>query len=242
MTYSAEILADSPRFYLRLGETSGTVAEDASPNNIDGEYQGAPVSTTGLITADSDFAMNADGVDDLVLVMDSLDVTNYTIEAWISPNDVTDRTIIMRTDADPTNDFSHELFLTATGVLEHRSYDGGVKSATGTTVLTPGKTYHCVGVCESGNRLLVYLNGALEAAGPGGSFGTPWAGGDRWFIGRGHAGTGYFDGVVDEGAVYPSALSPQRIVAHYVAGLQEGGGGGIQSLYRSHGRHCSHRS
>jgi hypothetical protein len=40
-SYSTDVLASSPLTYLRLGEAPGaTVAEDASPNNRDGQYVG----------------------------------------------------------------------------------------------------------------------------------------------------------------------------------------------------------
>ena len=38
--YADDVLADNPLTYLRLGETTGTVAQDASPNDRDGTYAG----------------------------------------------------------------------------------------------------------------------------------------------------------------------------------------------------------
>jgi hypothetical protein len=42
MSYQGEVLVDSPVGYWRLGETSGTIANDETANNLDGTYVNAP--------------------------------------------------------------------------------------------------------------------------------------------------------------------------------------------------------
>ncbi len=54
--YSEEVLADSPMLYWRLGETSGSTAEDSSTNNRDGTYDGPTLGVTGLLVGDADKA------------------------------------------------------------------------------------------------------------------------------------------------------------------------------------------
>ena len=50
--YSAEVLADNPIAYYRLSETSGTSANDSSPNNNIGTYVGTPtLGVGGAVTA-----------------------------------------------------------------------------------------------------------------------------------------------------------------------------------------------
>ena len=53
MSYSAEVLADSPLGYWRLGETSGTTLSDSSGNTRHGAYYGAPyLGRDSLLTSD----------------------------------------------------------------------------------------------------------------------------------------------------------------------------------------------
>lgn len=57
-TYSAEVLTSTPLVYLRLGESSGTVATDSSGNSRTGTYYNTPtLGVTGLLTNDADLAM-----------------------------------------------------------------------------------------------------------------------------------------------------------------------------------------
>ncbi|MEI6342115.1 MAG: LamG-like jellyroll fold domain-containing protein [Verrucomicrobiota bacterium] len=100
-----------------------------------------------------------------------------------------------------------------------------------------GQTYHVVAVLDgdktgtTGNAIL-YVNGSEvgRAAGVGQIYNHT---GDIQ-IGRGNALThvgdngdfGFFDGFLDEYAIYNTALTAQRVAAHYQAGLGGGGSGG----------------
>lgn len=65
--YRGAVLAASPSHYLRLGETSGTVAEDQTANNRDGTYAGTfTLNQTGALTGDSDPAVDLDGTTGLI--------------------------------------------------------------------------------------------------------------------------------------------------------------------------------
>ena len=59
-TYAAEVLADSPIVYYRMGsDDSGTHGVDRSPNGHDGVYVGSPtLAHAGLLTGDSDTAVD----------------------------------------------------------------------------------------------------------------------------------------------------------------------------------------
>src|SRR5258708_22567859 len=55
--YSNIILGDSPMVYLRLNETSGTVAYDSSGNGYHATVSGATLSQAGSLIGDSDTSM-----------------------------------------------------------------------------------------------------------------------------------------------------------------------------------------
>jgi|GEM_PF-3190123 len=103
--------------------------------------------------------------------------------------------------------------------------------------VTVGQTYHVVAVLDgdktgtTGNAIL-YVNGSEVSRAPG--VGQIYNHTGDIQIGRGNALThtgdngnfGFFDGFLDEYAVYNTALSAQRVAAHYQAGLGGGGSGG----------------
>jgi autotransporter-associated beta strand protein len=59
--YQAEVLADNPFLYYRLGEASGTVADDLSANMFDGTYVGSPTLGVPGLGTPSDTAVTFDG-------------------------------------------------------------------------------------------------------------------------------------------------------------------------------------
>ena len=118
--YEDLILADNPHFYLRLNETSGTTAFDASPNSLDGSYHqfggdqpvllgaaGIPGGGAGNTAAEFTGPTRISQV----YVADPANPTAYTIEAWFraDPGATTSRGILTRTAGDPFTTWSHQL-------------------------------------------------------------------------------------------------------------------------------------
>jgi hypothetical protein len=219
MTYATEVLADSPRWYLRLGESSGTVAEDATANNVDGAYVGSPtLAQTGLVSGDTSVLF--DGVDDFVRVMDATDPTAYTLEAIVKPSAVIgNRALLWRTDAGEAGSVSHFIGI-HTGVFVHYTFDGTTKSVFGTTPVVADTVYHIAATAANGGAGRLYVNGVEEGT-PLAGLSTLWTGGDRYVIGKQTtvmaATVAWWKGPIDEVAIYTSALSAVRIAAHVTA-------------------------
>jgi hypothetical protein len=107
-------------------------------------------------------------------------------------------------------------------VFEHYTFDGGLRSVAGTTMVQPDVWYHVVGIAENGGLAKLFVNGQQE--GGTAPIGGLWTGGDQWRIASpsGH-GMNWFAGAIDEVAIYDHALAPDQIRAHYFAGLPEPG-------------------
>jgi hypothetical protein len=222
VTYSAEVLADSPRWYLRLGESSGTVAEDATANNLDGTYIGSPtLAQTGLVADDTSVLF--DSVDDYVRVLDATHPTAYTLEAIVKPSTTANQAILWRTDTGEGSSLSHYIGI-KTGVFFHYTYDGANNTVTGTTPVVGGTVYHVAATAVNGGAGKLFVNG-IEEGTPLAGLGTLWTGGNRYVIGKSSPISGppgnpdWFEGVIDEVALYTSALSSARIAAHFTAFL-----------------------
>ena len=148
------------------------------------------------------------------LISTSRGTASYSIEAWVNLDTV---------DAGFRRILDHDdlrkgwiLIAETTGGFQFYRDAGGVEElAEFTPSPMTGATYHVVGTYD-GTDLLLYVNGVLR----GGSSTTASVAATSLGVRRGWGlGTaGYTDGRLDELAVYATALSPERILAHYNAG------------------------
>src|ERR1041384_3450444 len=86
MSYESEVLADSPRLYLRLGEKEGTTATDASGKVHNGTYKNSPtLGISGAVSGDT--AIKCDGSKKhFVEVADHADLDlgdTFSLEGWV---------------------------------------------------------------------------------------------------------------------------------------------------------------
>lgn len=226
MTYSAEVLTDTPLVYWRLGDASGTTMTDSSGNSRDGTYVNTPtLGATGLISGDSDKGVGFDGANDYAHIADAawMDVTAITVEALIKPATTGLMSIIDRDNG--TTERMFQFRKNASDKLEAivwRTSDGPFFLA-GATTLTAGGTYHCAMKYDGATstwKLLV--NGVVDASTAlAGSLKT---GAYNVVVGASSSGgtlggTALFNGTIDEVAYYGAALSDARLAAHSAAAI-----------------------
>lgn len=221
MTYSAEVLADSPLGYWRLGETSGTTAADSSGNGHAGTIVGTPtLGVAGLLSGDSDKALgltaNAGNYVSIASASFLDSQPGITYEAWVNITSAPDSTnndgIIARYGSVPRQ---AKLYRDGNSLLRFTVRIGGVdKTVVGSTTMSG--TCHVVGTYD-GSSVKVYLNGALDGSL---SFtGTVDSTTIALELGRMGSNAQVFGGTLDEAAVYGYALSDTRVAAHYNAGV-----------------------
>jgi hypothetical protein len=218
-TYKATVLADRPLSYWRLDETSGTIAGDQTVANP-GTYVSPALGSPGLIASEpTNSAVGFNGTSSDVRIGQSgaLNFTTaLTLEAWISPTTLppagSARSILSKPG-------SYALQLNGSA-LAFTVVEFGVRN----TVSAPqgsvaaGGVYHVVGTYDGVNERL-YVNGVQLAV-------VPLAGSPEQTLGGMHIGSWdgsseFCAGTIDEAAVYPAVLSPERIVAHFnVAGAR----------------------
>ena len=223
--YVSTVLADNPRGYWRLGESTGTTAIDTADaaglpqgGAQNGTYSGG--YTLGASGAGAgDTAAMFDGANGQVTIADTTHPTAYTIEAWVNPASIRAQNIFVRTAADPTTTWSHQIRMTADGKFEAYTYTGGARSVIGTTVALPGQWYHVVATATGGGDMKLYVDGAEE--GTSVTLGALWTGGNQYRIGssagKDAQAMAFFDGTIDEAALYLTALDAGRIADHYNA-------------------------
>lgn len=223
MTYSSEVLADSPIAYYRLGESSGTTAVDSSGNGRDGTYVNTPtLGTTGLLVGDSDTAITLASASSESVTCWSDDgaldgsLTTFTAEAWINPTTVSGTPMIINRDGSTNRQFQFRL---NAGKVEFIRINGagnsGTVTAASATTLSTGVTYH-VAVVYNGTDIRIYIDGSLDGTPPAATGVLVPVTRDVEIGAR--TGALFFNGIIDEVALYDTALSSTRIAAHYTAG------------------------
>lgn len=221
--YRSTILADSPVAYYRLGESSGTTASDET-GNYDATYANSPtLGEAGAISGDSNTSvLLASASQQYAEIDSSLSITAYpfTIEAWVKTTATADSTVgafVVST----TNNQMFALRVDASGYAYNYARNTSGVLAESTTAVNDGYWHHIVAVFAASNDRTIYVDGVAEDT-HAANVTLPAI--NRFSIGRmGDSSPGsYFNGTVDEVAVYDTALSASTILAHYNAGT--GGG------------------
>ena len=161
--YAALIAGMSPVAHWRLGETSGTLADDAVGTN-DGAYQGGvALNATGLLVGDTNRAANFDGTDDEVRVPNATALNptaQITVAAWIRPDSWGggNRRILQKHTADQ----QYMLRLTNGGTrLQFRIF--GMTAPFTDNLPTLGQTHFIVGTYD-GSFVKLYVDNVLVSS------------------------------------------------------------------------------
>jgi Concanavalin A-like lectin/glucanases superfamily len=244
--FANEVRADGPVGYWRFGESLGQPTTDSSPNGNHGTYNGG--ITLGLPGFQGgDTAALFDGATGIVKVTNTpgLNPPSITMEAkvrWDGPTGVQQRIVEKESFAGTTQ---YGLSVQPTGhvFVELRCPTAANAfnsvAATSSKPVAPATETHIVATYD-GQEVRIYLDGQLDSvtvppnAGPidtskAGQTGTELelAIGDRmaFYSDPAHfqaGGTRTFKGLIDELALYSTALSAGRVQAHYQSQFAEG--------------------
>ena len=217
--YEVEVRADNPKIWFRLGDPAGTTTVVDTIRGARGSLLSGTLGTDGLVTEDTDTALStaplagqgvhvsdagarlpagsAYTIEMLVMFRAVVAATRHTV---FSLNTVTDNTPLV------------EIYISEADGKLYANNNGSV--STGVTVAT-GTVYHLALVNEVGGQF--YVNGTGYATGGGfvANMSGPYRIGGR--IGELLGASP--DGVIDDFAIYESALSGPRIAAHAEAAL-----------------------
>ena len=219
--YSSTILADSPAAYWRLGESSGTSAADATSHGNTGTYTGGfTLGQPGALFGDADTAVKLDGISGYVSVANSatLQTNQVSIELWIKKVTETPWGAYVSKNiayGGKTGSSWFQLLNYGTsGRLQFRvTGDDNPSSLQSAATLTLNTWYYVVASYD-GTTAKLYVNGSLDSTLA--ITATPTQTTDPLNIGR-RADGYYNNAVLDEVAIYSSALTATQVGSHWTA-------------------------
>lgn len=226
MTYTAEVLADSPVAYWRLGESSGTTATDEMSGTSNGTYTNTP--TLGAASLISNDTANT-AVTFAAASSESVEVPdNATISACTGSGACTwefwTRLVSNATGTwiGKFNNLQISHSAGTYGPIHVHDYSGGQGAHSSTGFVDTTTAHHVVVTKDGSGNWGIWIDGVDVTVTDTTENLTD--NGSSVYIGRGDD-SGHIDAVMDEVACYSSVLSGTRIVAHYNAAFSSGGGG-----------------
>ena len=207
--YADKVLADGAVAYWRLDEASGTTA-NSLVGTYPGTISGGVTLNQGGALSDGNMAMLFDGTTGRVLTASTLLVpATSTVECFIKTTDVGIAQPIVSFRGGPGANPGQWVLWTQSGGLSVYCDDGG--HANSASSVADGMFHHCVWV-SNGSTTWLYVDGVVKL-GPVAQ--THAARTDKvaigWDLFQGYGPLA----VIDEVAIYPTALTPQQIAAHY---------------------------
>ena len=239
--YPSAVSALAPVAYYRLGNTNAVPGELSATNSgtlgvaFNGKYQSMSDSrgTPGAVAGDTSVSIDATAGQEIIVPNSPGYNPNgaFTVEFWANPADTANAkeaaviSMVNGQNLANANDRSgwsvQKLADQWQFVLGYDHSDG--TTFYGTTLSAPagsvvvGSWQHVVAVYSPGNVSL-YINGALAATDTPAFPMLPNTLAPLLMGNRGYGGWNYV-GLLDEVAIYPTALSAGEINAHYTAGI-----------------------
>ncbi len=220
--YGAEVFNAQPDLFWRLGETTGTTAADSGPSGNPGNYSGGLTKgQPGALPALADTATSFGGSNGLVSSQSTFASPGpYSTEIWFKTTTQRGGSLISFGNAQTGKSSNHDrkVYMKDNGTLTFGAYPGYVATVDTPLAYNDGKWHHVI-ASQGAAGMRLYVDGALTGqnteAGAQNYTGYWRVGGDSSWPG---ASSAYFNGVLDEAAVYGYALSPTAVARHYQLG------------------------
>jgi hypothetical protein len=212
--YSGSVLGTSGLVsYWRLGETSGTAASDSRGSN-NGTYTGGfTLNQGGALTGDSNPSVAVNGSTGYVNVPNASNLSPssaLSVEAWVYP---TVGTSTQRW-VSKFNQYTLRLMSTQKAQLE-LGIGAGFPSVTDSSNLSLNTWHHVVGTYD-GATMKLYVDGSQKASAA--QTGAVTQSSNALTLSSLSGSSEFFNGRLDEVAIYNRALSATEVQTHYTAG------------------------
>lgn len=234
---SGQILADSPRVYYRMNETSGVSAYDSSGHNLTASYSTTAVGSdsfaypaTGpiLVASEPDYSAF---IPDNTATTSTLAITIPDSGSYTEPTSAMTAEAVVQPDTyggSTTNGIHYVMFAGDTSTSPNGAWSMGINNgmpyarvsntgSTGVTVssntIVPANRMTHLAFTYDGTTIKLYVNGGLSnsasASGTVHGYTT-----DGIQIGTDNHGGKHFGGYISNAAIYNTALTASQITTH----------------------------
>ncbi|MGY1750350.1 PKD domain-containing protein, partial [Modestobacter sp. SYSU DS0511] len=221
--YARTVRNDGATNYWRLGERSGSTAYDQGLAGLDlSTGSGVTRGRSGALTGDTDtayqFSGNFTGLASTQTAVPGPDT--FTIETFVRTTTTSGGKLVgfgsSRTMATSSN-YDRHLYLDRSGHLYFGVYPGAERTLRSTSRVNDGQ-WHQVVATLSSQGMALYVDGELVGSRADTTSAQAYSG--YWRLGGdstwGGNGT-WFNGQLDEVAIYPTALTAEQVAAHHTA-------------------------
>ncbi len=226
--YPAGVMADAPSHYWRLGQAAGaaTSPDQASARSltllsaVTGGVGGALNGSTDTAAA---FAGSLSGR--AATSVAEPGPQTFSLELWFSTTSASGGKLFGfgNSSTGTSSSYDRHLYLDNAGHLTFGVYNGAARTVTTERTYNDGAWHHVVATL-SATGMVLYVDGVQSVgsaqATSAQAFDGYWRlGGDALGSWPNSGSSDNFAGTLDEVAVYPTALSAARVLAHYTAGI-----------------------
>ena len=223
--YVDDVLALDPSYYWRLGESGGSKAIDWAGWSDANVGAGVTRGAAGAILGDADTATVFNGSPESIAVspMSEQPSDTFTVETWINTTSTSGGKILGFGNNPTGNSGSYDrhVYMDNSGRIWFGVYPGGVRTVNSSASFNDGQWHHVVASLGS-NGMRLYVDGRRVGARTDVTSGQAYAG--YWRIGGDNLGgwpsrpaNDYFQGAIDDVAVYPTVLAQTTVLDHYTA-------------------------
>ncbi|UQX89356.1 PKD domain-containing protein [Jatrophihabitans telluris] len=218
--YGKAVYSDSPDIYYRMDDAAGTPAQDVSGNNNNGTYYGNETyGVTSPVTGAGGKAVTFPGTDSSNLASGLIsDPKSYTEELWFKTT-TTNGGKLIGFGASPTGNsggYDRHVYMDGDGRLNFGTWTGQTNIATSANNGYNDGAWHYLVATQGSDGMKLYVDDVL--VGTNGQTNNQDYDG-YWRVGGDTAwnGTSWFQGTVDEVAIYGGVLTQSQIDAHFAA-------------------------
>jgi PKD repeat protein len=220
-SYGAAVYNDDPVLYWRLADTTGTTAADSGQEGNPGTFSGGnPIKgVSGALAGNSNEAV---AFTSQAIVSSNTRFTNpttYSLETWFKTTTGSGGKLIGfgNQQTGLSSNYDRHIYMQDDGRLVFGVYTGQTNVITTANPYNDGAWHHVVAT-QASDGMKLYVDGSIVGTNPqtaAQSYSGYWRiGGDQTW----GSTSQYFEGTLDEAAVYGTELSATDIANHYAIG------------------------
>ncbi|MCW2848944.1 MAG: Fibronectin type domain protein [Marmoricola sp.] len=226
-SYGAAVYNADPSLYWRLNETSGAAGDSSFFGSNPGTYGSAVQrGVSGAVTGNLAARTSGTSQGGIATQRTVTATSTFSAEVWFNTTTTTGGKILgfENTATGNGGTYDKQLYMSNDGRLTFGTYNGAISAIKSPKSYNDGKWHHAVATLGS-DGTKVYLDGSLIGSN---STTTAATSDGYWRLGGGNLNgwpdapsSSYFNGAVDELAIYPTVLSSDTVAQHYGIGVAD---------------------